>query len=94
MSKDEFEQGYAERSKISIEKLHELRGHAVSCDCDEPECDGWQMGFMLLLQSRDDGHLCDIRPNENGELVMPPGAWTICDNRALPDGVTIAEQRA
>ncbi|MDO8671222.1 MAG: hypothetical protein Q7O66_07295 [Dehalococcoidia bacterium] len=43
MTKDEFEAGYALRSHLTLEKLHELGLYAVTCACGEDGCEGWQM---------------------------------------------------
>jgi hypothetical protein len=43
MTKTKFEQGYAERSDVTVEWLHEQGLEAVPCDCEEPDCKGWQM---------------------------------------------------
>jgi hypothetical protein len=43
MTKEEFEQGYAERSGTTVEKLHDLELHGEPCDCEEESCEGWQM---------------------------------------------------
>lgn len=41
MTKEEFEQGYAERSGMTVMQFREL-GHAEPCDCGELGCNGWQ----------------------------------------------------
>jgi len=38
-----FEEAYAQRSNVSIHRLHELGLHAYRCDCGHPDCTGWQM---------------------------------------------------
>ena len=43
MTKDEFEKGYAERSNVTVDWLHEHDQFAIPCDCGESECRGWQM---------------------------------------------------
>lgn len=43
MTRDEFEQQYAERSGITVEQLHELGRWAIQCDCKDELCQGWQM---------------------------------------------------
>ena len=43
MTRQEFEQGYAERSKVTVEWLHEQNQHAIPCVCDDELCKGWQM---------------------------------------------------
>ncbi len=44
-SKEEFEQGYADRSGMTLQKLLELGGHGEPCECDYEKCRGWQMVF-------------------------------------------------
>lgn len=43
MTREEFEQGYAERSGVSVEWLREHGREARPCDCGEDICEGWQM---------------------------------------------------
>lgn len=43
MTKDEFEEGYAQRSGHTLDRLHELGMYAELCDCGEEDCQGWQM---------------------------------------------------
>ncbi|HKZ77718.1 MAG TPA: hypothetical protein VJ124_05290 [Pyrinomonadaceae bacterium] len=43
MTRKEFEQGYAERSGVTVEWLHEQNQHAIPCDCGDDLCKGWQM---------------------------------------------------
>ena len=43
MTKEEFERGYAERSGMTVERLHQLGQAAVPCDCDYEACEGWGM---------------------------------------------------
>ncbi len=49
MTKGEFEQGYAQRSGITVARLHELGRYAVPCDCGHEDCKGWQMKHRTLL---------------------------------------------
>ena len=42
-SKEEFKQGYAHRSNITLEQLTEFGLEAYHCDCGEKDCQGWQM---------------------------------------------------
>ena len=46
MTKDEFEEGYAKRSGVTIETLHGMGLFAAPCDCGEEECRGWQMAHL------------------------------------------------
>lgn len=39
----EFERGYAERSGLTIDRLHALGLRGEPCDCDYEKCEGWQM---------------------------------------------------
>jgi len=44
MTKEEFEQGYAERSGKTVEAIKTIYGlEAIPCDCGEEICQGWQM---------------------------------------------------
>jgi hypothetical protein len=43
VTRDEFEAAYAERSGITVEKLHDLGRWGEPCDCGEEGCEGWQM---------------------------------------------------
>jgi hypothetical protein len=42
MTREEFEQQYAERSGITVEELRIYRT-VLPCDCGEEGCEGWQM---------------------------------------------------
>lgn len=46
MTKDEFEQGYAERSGLTVQELHEMGRYAVPCNCGYEGCSGWAMGHF------------------------------------------------
>lgn len=57
MTRDEFETGYAERSGITVEWLHEYGRWAAPCDCGEDGCEGWLMlrgatGYPECVRSR------------------------------------------
>jgi hypothetical protein len=43
MTKDEFEKMYAEKSKVTVEWLHQQKQIAVLCQCGELDCKGWKM---------------------------------------------------
>lgn len=43
MTQSEFIKQYCENSKITEQKLMELRQFAVPCDCGEENCTGWAM---------------------------------------------------
>ncbi len=43
MTKDEFETGYAERSGVTVERLHSMGRHAEPCYCTAEICSGWKM---------------------------------------------------
>jgi hypothetical protein len=53
MTKDEFEQGYAKRSKVTVEWLHENGQFGLPCYCEQEGCEGWQM--VYLTQRAADG---------------------------------------
>lgn len=42
LSAEEFERRYAERSKVTVERLRELGRVVRACDCGDPDCKGWQ----------------------------------------------------
>ncbi len=46
MTDDEFEAGYAERSGVTVEWLHQQGRYAEPCDCGDSECNGWGMGHQ------------------------------------------------
>lgn len=50
MTADEFERGYAERSGVTVEWLHENGREVRPCDCDNDVCEGWQMAHIRELQ--------------------------------------------
>ena len=43
MTKEEFEEGYARRSGVTVEWLHSKGQVAIPCDCGIDGCQGWQM---------------------------------------------------
>lgn len=43
MTKEEFEEGYAERSGVTVKWLRDRGQVAAPCDCGEDSCQGWQM---------------------------------------------------
>lgn len=45
MTREEFIEGYCGRSKASWAWLS-VRREAIPCDCEEPECRGWQMAHV------------------------------------------------
>lgn len=40
----EFEAGYAARSGVTAQWLHEHGRHGKPCACGDESCEGWQMG--------------------------------------------------
>lgn len=62
MTKDEFEQQYAQRSGVTVDWLHSMGRYAAPCDCTEPECQGWQMEQVYIT----DAYL---------KTVLSPGRW-------------------
>ena len=42
MTKQEFIEGYARRSEITVARFYELGLDAYPCDCGEEGCGGWQ----------------------------------------------------
>lgn len=57
ITREAFEQGYAERSGVSVEQLHEQGREARPCDCewegdeDGEGCEGWQMARVRERES-------------------------------------------
>lgn len=53
MTRQEFEQQYADNGGTTIDALHRLGLYAVPCNCEEgkggAECLGWQMRNLLNL---------------------------------------------
>lgn len=43
MTRQEFEQQYADNGGITIDTLHKLGLYAVPCNCEEEDCLGWRM---------------------------------------------------
>ncbi len=43
--KKAFEEGYAQRSGLSLKELRVLGGYAAICDCGWEGCRGWEMMF-------------------------------------------------
>jgi hypothetical protein len=43
---EEFAEGYAIRSGVTVEWLREHGREVRPCDCDAPECEGWQMAHL------------------------------------------------
>ena len=62
MTKEEFMQGYAERSGVTVKWLIWQRQDAFPCDCEEDGCEGWQMRNI------------DDFP-EAREDALNPGVW-------------------
>lgn len=42
MTAEQFEQEYAARSGVSVEWLRAQGRVVATCDCDEPDCEGFQ----------------------------------------------------
>lgn len=40
MTKEQFEQGYAERSGVAFKELHQRGYRAIPCDCGDTGCKG------------------------------------------------------
>lgn len=43
LTKEQFEQGYAKRSGVTVEWLERHGRRAALCFCDWVDCEGWQM---------------------------------------------------
>ncbi len=46
LTRTEFEQGYAKRSRVTVEWLKEQGLEAGPCDCDYDDCEGWRMNHV------------------------------------------------
>jgi hypothetical protein len=44
MTREEFEQAYAQRSGVTVEYLHQHGRYAAPCRCGGTGCDGWALG--------------------------------------------------
>ena len=63
MTKDEFEKSYAEKSGMTVERLHKLGLVAIPCDCGEDSCKGWQMTsteHLELLKELEERRLSEL----------------------------------
>jgi hypothetical protein len=47
----EFEEGYAKRSGVTVEWLHSRGQFGAPCDCGEDGCSGWQMTSRHFLET-------------------------------------------
>ena len=47
MTEQEFAEGYASKSGVTVEWLREHGMEARPCDCGEDGCKGWQMAHIL-----------------------------------------------
>ena len=50
ITRAQFEQGYADRSGVTVEWLREMGREARPCSCDYEGCEGWQMAYIEQLQ--------------------------------------------
>ncbi len=50
MTADEFAQGYAGRSGVTVEWLREHGREVRPCECGSDDCPGWQMAHIRELQ--------------------------------------------
>lgn len=46
MTAEEFAEGYARRSGVTVEWLREHGREVRPCDCGEDGCEGWQMAHV------------------------------------------------
>ena len=53
MTREEFEDGYAGRSGVTVEWLRVNGREAAPCDCGECGCEGWQMAFAESLERQE-----------------------------------------
>ncbi len=45
VTKEEFEQDYADGSNMTVEQLQKMGGFVEPCDCEYSGCRGWEMLF-------------------------------------------------
>jgi hypothetical protein len=76
MTKDQFIEGYCERSGITRESFLKY-GDAVPCDCGEGSCQGWkyETQFGSLGKSADRGGFewYHRPPSAEGDIAIQPG---------------------
>lgn len=53
MTRDQFEQRYAELSKTTVWELHRMGRFAYPCNCDDADCKGWQMAHVQIQDEND-----------------------------------------
>ncbi len=73
MTKEEFVDGYAIRSGMSVESFYWLGLTAAPCDCGEPGCQGWQV-------------ISQPDPLPDGRTAWKPGAMTGQDKHGKKTG--------
>lgn len=73
MDLDEFAQGYAARSGVTVEMLRQMGRAPATCNCGDAICPGWQMAHVNILEEmerdgfmlpRDRATLAEIRARE------------------------------
>ena len=52
ITKEEFEAGYAAKSGLTIDELHQAELIAEPCDCGDPICKGWCMPDSGLMSGK------------------------------------------
>jgi len=67
MNIEEFEQGFAERSGVTVEWLRANGREAASCHCDADDCPGWQMAHVNYLEDME--RLAILLPSEAATLA-------------------------
>lgn len=91
MTKEEFEQEYAENWGITVKEFYEKhRKIAIPCDCGEPGCQGWQMVDRKTKQPKERREILTVYPvakawrarhPETGKNVI----WVNDDNMPEPN---------
>jgi hypothetical protein len=51
MTKDEFEEAYAQRSGVTVGFLYLHGRYGIPCDCGDPMCEGWQMTHTFDIET-------------------------------------------
>lgn len=51
ITREEFERGYAERSRLTLYEYHRYL-KTLPCDCGEEDCEGWQVVHMRTWKAQ------------------------------------------
>ena len=79
ITKDLYEESYAQGIGVTIKHLKKIGLHAVHCNCENEECLGWKIKAKVgptgefpegKLNENDDGELAVGMTIDNGKVVM------------------------